>query len=101
MATHGPRADELERVRNQLEIGFLQRLESLQSRTGSLSHYQAMLGSPASLNRDLQRYRSVTAEDVQAAATALQASTALTVRVYPTTHNDNPANTDPLRGNTS
>jgi len=83
IAAEGPTDAELERIRNQLEVSFLQGLESLQGRASRLNRYQAMLGDPGYLDRDLARYRAVTAADVQAAAATLTADRAAIVRVRP------------------
>lgn len=83
LAAEGPTEAELERVHNQLEVSFLQGLESLTGRASRLNRYQASLGDPGYLAADLQRYRAVTAADVQAAAARLTRDSAAIVRVRP------------------
>jgi zinc protease len=60
-------AEELTRAKNQFETEFVQRLESLAERAMLLNLYQATRGDPGYAERDLQRYRDVTAAALQAA----------------------------------
>lgn len=83
LAAEGPTEIELERARNQLEVGFLQGLESLQRRASRLNRYHALTGNPGYLQADLDRYRSATAEGVQAAAARLSPERMGLIRVHP------------------
>lgn len=83
LAAEGPTPAEMERVRNQLELSFLQALESLQGRASLLNRYQSLVGDPGHLQADLDRYRAVTAADVQAAAARLTPERAAILRVHP------------------
>lgn len=83
LATEGPTAEELERVGNNIEVSFLGGLEALQSRASALNRYRYVKGDPGWVQEDLARYRSVTAEDVKAAAAALTPERRCTLRVRP------------------
>ncbi len=83
LASEGPTEAELERVQNQLEMSFLRRLESLQGRASQLNRYYTLTGDPGFLQADLDRYRNLTAAEVQAAAAALTPERMGRIRVYP------------------
>ncbi|MEL6344127.1 MAG: pitrilysin family protein [Myxococcota bacterium] len=83
LAADGPTQEELQRVRNQLEVAFIQGMESLQRRASRLNHYQTLLGTPDGLQRDLDRYRGVTAKDIQEMAATLVEDRVGIIRVYP------------------
>ncbi|MGB0639879.1 MAG: insulinase family protein, partial [Myxococcota bacterium] len=84
LATEGPTAEEMERVRNQLEVGFIEDLEGLQQRASALNRYRYITGDPGFVNQDLERYRKLTAEDIQAAASTLSKDRRCALRVRPT-----------------
>ena len=83
LAAEGPTEIELTRARNQLEVGFLQGLESLQRRASRLNRYHAITGNPGYLQADLDRYRGATAAGVQAAAARLSPERMGLIRVHP------------------
>ena len=83
LAKEGPTPAELERVRNQLEMSFLESLESLQGRASLLNRYESLVGDPGYLQADLERYRAVTAAEIQQAAARLTAERMGTIRVRP------------------
>ena len=83
LATSGPTPAELERVRNQLEVSFISDLEGLQRRASALNRYRYLSGTPDFVNDDLNRYRKLTAEDVQAAAATLTTDRRCILRVRP------------------
>ena len=83
LVAEGPTEIELERARNQLEVGFLQGLESLQRRASRLNRYHALTGDPGYLQADLERYRSATAAGIQAAAARLSPERMGLIRVHP------------------
>ncbi len=83
LAADGPTDEELERTRNQIEVMALRDLESLQGRASQLNHYWALIGDPGGLEKDLERYRSVTAGDVKAAAALLSDERRAVVRIRP------------------
>jgi zinc protease len=65
---HGITAEELERARNGYEMEFVDRLQSIAERASLLNMYQAEVGDPGYVQRDLERYRRATAQDVLANA---------------------------------
>ena len=68
LAESGPTPREVERVRNSIEAGFLGRMERVGSFGGKadqLNYYDYYVGRPDYFQRDLDRYRGVTAADVQ------------------------------------
>ncbi|MEP7384549.1 MAG: pitrilysin family protein [Gemmatimonadota bacterium] len=65
LATEGPTAHELEQARNAIEAGFLNRLEFVNAKAEQLNEYFYYTGSPDYFQRDLDRHRAVTAEDVK------------------------------------
>jgi zinc protease len=83
MAGTGPTAEELERVKNGLEVGFLRELESLHSRATALNRYKFAVGEPGWFTADLARYRSVDAEAIRKAAATLTAERRAIIRVHP------------------
>ncbi len=83
IAEHGPSEEELERARNQYEMRFLRKQESLQSRASALNRYLNSLGEPDGLAQDLARYDVVTRQGVADSARSLSRSLAATLRVRP------------------
>lgn len=63
--------DELVRAKNVVETGFVARLESVRERASLLNMYQAEVGDPGYLPKDLQRYRSATKEGIRDVAKAV------------------------------
>jgi zinc protease len=63
-----PEESELSRVRNQLEVGFYERLESVDSKADQLNEYLFYTGEPDSFQRDLERLRSITISSLHAVA---------------------------------
>ena len=61
--------EELARAKNGIETGFVSRLQSVRARALLLSEYQTSLGDPGYTQKDLERYRRATADDLKAAAT--------------------------------
>jgi zinc protease len=88
LAKDGPTELELERVRNQLEVSFISDLEGLQQRASALNRYRYLSGTPDFVNQDLERYRKLTAKDVQSAAATLTAERRCILRVRPSTGGD-------------
>jgi len=60
--------EELTRAKNQFETGFVTRLQSVVQRASILNQYEAQRGDPGYADKDLQRYRVVTAEALLATA---------------------------------
>ncbi len=82
-ASDGPEPAEIARVLNQLEASFVGGLEGLQARASALNRYHYLSGTPDYVNQDLERYRTVTAADVQAAAATLTRERRCILRVRP------------------
>ncbi len=98
-ATNGPTKAELERERAQIEFRSLNRRQSLLGRADLLNAYQFFFGEPDSFQRDLDRYRHATTEDVRSwAAKTLTPDRRLILRVVPNlkTPETNPRDTQPL-----
>ena len=68
IATDGPTAREIERVRNQNEAQFLARMETDLGKADQLNFYNYFAGTPDYFQQDLDRYRRVSAADVQRVA---------------------------------
>jgi len=83
LAKDGPTEAEMERVRNQLEVSFISDLEGLQRRASALNRYRYIAGTPDFVNADLERYRKLTADEVQAAAATLTEDRRCSLRVRP------------------
>jgi predicted Zn-dependent peptidase len=58
--------EELKRAQNQLETGFVARLQSVEGRASLLNQYQMAVGDPGYADKDLARYRAVTPASLQA-----------------------------------
>lgn len=65
LATEGPTPRELEQARNSIEAGFLAGIESISRKANQLNAYYYQLGTPDAFQRDLDRYRSVSADDIR------------------------------------
>jgi zinc protease len=63
-----PTAAEIERARNTIETGMVGGLERVGGVANRLNSYNHYLGTPDYLEKDIQRYRAVTAASVQAFA---------------------------------
>jgi predicted Zn-dependent peptidase len=61
-------SEELERARNEYEMAFVDRLQGVPARASLLNLYQAELGDPGFVQRDLDRYRQATGKDLLAYA---------------------------------
>ena len=70
LAKDGPTAEEMERVKNKVEFGFVSALEAIGGFGGKadmLNQYNTYLGNPDKFEADFARYSRMTAEDVRAA----------------------------------
>ncbi len=65
LAAEGPTARELEQAKNSIEASFLRSIESVSGKADQLNEYYYQTGKPDSFQADLDRYRNVTAADVQ------------------------------------
>ena len=83
-AEKGPTREELERQKTQLEYTALSRLQSILAKADALNRYQFHYGEPNSFKRDLDRYRTASALDVQRwASRVLTPGARLILRVIP------------------
>jgi zinc protease len=83
LATEGPTERELQQARNALEASFLSGVERVQSKADQLNSYYFELGIPDGFQRDLDRYRSVTATQIQAAVRRYLTGPRVVVSVVP------------------
>jgi zinc protease len=84
LLSRGVGADELQRARNAYEFGFVDRLQSLQTRARLLNTYEVATGDPGFLPRDLARYRDATTASVQDwARKTLKENDRVVLRVVP------------------
>ena len=70
LVASGPTADEMERGRVQAEAQFIYRLQTIGGfggKSDQLNAYNVFLGDPSYFERDLERYRAVTAASMQSA----------------------------------
>ncbi len=65
-----PTKRELDRARNQYEVSFLNRLESINGKADLLNNYLYSTGNPDYFNEDLARYYAVDPQDVSTIANA-------------------------------
>jgi len=71
LAADGPTDEEIERGRVQAEAQFMFRLQTVGGfggKSDQLNAYNTFLGEPGFFDRDLQRYRGATAEDLRESA---------------------------------
>lgn len=64
----GITAAELEKLKNQVESGFVQSNGTMRGIAESLANYHMYYGDANLINNEIDRYMAVTAEDIQAAA---------------------------------
>jgi zinc protease len=84
IAAAGVEDRELERATNAIETSFVDDLQRVVGKADRLNHYLFHTGDPGYAARDLARYRTVTAADVQAAvATYLAGAPAVVLSVVP------------------
>jgi zinc protease len=63
-----PAPRELERIVNQYEVAFLERLELVSAKADQLNSYLFYTGTPDYFNQDLERFRRLTTQSLSAAA---------------------------------
>ncbi|HEX6746427.1 MAG TPA: pitrilysin family protein [Longimicrobium sp.] len=68
LAATPPTAEELQRVVNQIETGFVAGLETVEAKADRLNDYEYFAGDPGFAARDLARYRALTPADIQRVA---------------------------------
>jgi zinc protease len=77
-------AAELTRAKNQFETGFVSKIQSIAERADLLNRYQTYVGDPGYIDKDMQRYRSVSPESLQATVKgALDPSARVILRIVP------------------
>ena len=64
-AASGPSERELQQAKNAIEAAFLRGIETVQGKANQLNQYYYEIGTPDGFQRDLDRFRNVTAADVQ------------------------------------
>jgi zinc protease len=75
---------EIERVKNQIETGMFDGLESIAGRAGRLLAYNTYLGDPGYIGQDLARFQAVNATQIQqVASTVLRKDARLVITVEP------------------
>jgi zinc protease len=67
LADEGPTTRELEQARNALEAGFLAGIQTVSGKADALNAYYFETGTPDAFQRDLDRLRAVTDDDVRRA----------------------------------
>jgi zinc protease len=65
LRTEGPTQREVERARNNLEVQFVQRMQTTLGRADALNSYATFNGDPAYIQQDYARYASVTTASVK------------------------------------
>lgn len=65
LTTEGPDASDLASRKSAVELSKVASLQSLEARADRLNEYDYYLGTPDGLQKDLARYRSVTAESIK------------------------------------
>lgn len=83
LASDGPSARELEQAKNAIEANFLRSIESVGGKADQLNEYYYQTGKPDSFQADLDRYRNVTAADVQRVLKKYLQTTRVMVSVVP------------------
>ena len=83
LAATGPTAREIEQARNAIEASFLQRLEFSSAKADQLNSYYYAHGTPDWFQQDLERYRRVTAADVQRVVRQYLLGNRVTLSVVP------------------
>jgi len=63
-----PARRELDRARNQYEASFIERLESISTKSDQLNNYFYLTGNPDYFNEDLARYYAIDPQDVTTVA---------------------------------
>lgn len=69
LAKDGPTDRELEQSRNSMESSFISRIQTVGGKADQLNRYYDMTGTPDSFQRDLDRLKAVTADDVKRVVT--------------------------------
>jgi DNA polymerase III subunit beta len=79
-----PTTAELDRVRNQYEVGFLEQVERIDRKADQLNEYLFYVGAPGYFAEDLARFRTLTPEALRdAAARHLDPQARVTLSIVP------------------
>jgi predicted Zn-dependent peptidase len=85
-------AEELARAKNQFETAFVSRLQSVAARASMLNQYETYVGDPGWAEKDLERYRAVTAGKLlETAKATLDPNARVIIRVVPEEQQSAPA----------
>ncbi|MBX7191002.1 MAG: insulinase family protein [Sandaracinaceae bacterium] len=76
-------AEELDKVKNRLELGFLAALETIPGKAEQIGFSRLVAGDPAHAFRRLEEYRRVSPADLQRVAAAIFGGPRVTIRVEP------------------
>lgn len=68
LKNENPQERELQRTINQLESNFIRQIESANGKADLLNQYYYYAGNPDYFNEDLQRYKSISPNDISTAA---------------------------------
>ncbi len=83
LAAEGPSARELQQAKNAREAGFLRGMERIGRKGDALNAYYYQIGVPDGFQRDLDRYRAVTAADIQRVTRAYLTGPRVTLSIVP------------------
>jgi zinc protease len=83
LAQEGPTARELQQAKNSIEASFLRSIESVAGKSDQLNNYYYQTGQPDSFQKDLDRYRNVSAADVQRVIKQYLQANRVTISVVP------------------
>ncbi len=88
LARSGPTERELQQARNALESRFLNRLEFVNGKADQLNSYYYYTGNPDGFQADLDRYRSVTADDIKGVVSRYLTGPRVMLSIVPTGKKD-------------
>lgn len=88
LARSGPTERELQQARNALESRFLNRLEFVNGKADQLNSYYYYTGNPDGFQADLDRYRSVTADDIKRVVSRYLTGPRVMLSIVPTGKKD-------------
>lgn len=91
LATQGVRAEEVERARNHIETAFVDELQNVGGfggRADRLNSYWFFVRDAGYFDRDLERYRTLTAEGIREAARRILTKPCVTLSVVPRGRSD-------------
>jgi zinc protease len=95
LAREGPTARELDQARNAIEARFLRSMEMVMAKADQLNAYHYAIGTPDGFQKDIDRIRAVTAEDVKRVASRYLLAPRAQLSVVP---NGKPELAAPARG---